>query len=190
MKTLIPSKLLKVERIHGKTLTLRDASIDDAEFILSLRVDPEKSRYLSAVSKALEDQRAWLQYYAYANDQAYFIIESKREPIGTVRLYDAKGDSFSWGSWILTNRCPKHAAMESALIVYAYALDYLGFQTAHFNVRKGNKRVWLFHERFGASRVRETELDYFYEISRGAIDQSRDRYKKFLSGTVILKQQT
>lgn len=51
--------------------------------------------------------------------------------------------------------------MESALMVYAYAVDHLGSKAAHFEVRKGNERVWQFHERFGAVRTSETDLEYY-----------------------------
>jgi RimJ/RimL family protein N-acetyltransferase len=74
--------------------------------------------------------------------------------------------------------------MESALMVYAYAFDHLGFAGAHFNVRKGNERVWQFHERFGAQRVAETELDYLYKLDGEAIASSRQRLRKFLDGAV------
>ena len=172
--------------MQGKTLTFRNATVDDAAFILSLRTDAEKSRYLSAVSGELSEQQAWLARYADADDQAYFIIELQGEPIGTVRLYDPRGDSFCWGSWILKDGRPSHAAMESALMVYAYALDHLGFAGAHFDVRKGNERVWQFHERFGARRVAETDLDYFYRLDREAIAASRERYRRFLDSSVTV----
>jgi RimJ/RimL family protein N-acetyltransferase len=180
MNTSSPPKLRKAARVVGKTLTFRDANADDAAFILSLRTDTEKSRHLSAVSGELADQQAWLERYTNANDQVYFIIEYRNAPIGTVRLYDPQGNSFCWGSWILTNNRPNHAAMESALMVYSYAVDHLGFHAAHFEVRKANERVWLFHERFGAKRISENELEYIYEINRSAIDHSRDHYKRFL----------
>jgi len=184
MSAPTPARLRKAAQVQGKTLRFRDARVDDAAFILSLRTDAEKSRYLSAVSGELSDQQAWLQRYAQADDQAYFIIEFQDEPIGTVRLYDPQGDSFCWGSWILKASRPSHAAMESALMVYAYALDHLGFAGAHFDVRKGNERVWQFHERFGAQRVAETQLDYLYKLDGVAIASSRQRYRKFLDGTV------
>lgn len=168
----------------GQTLTFRDAHVGDAEFILSLRTDAEKSRYLSAVSTDLAKQQAWLSHYAQANDQAYFVIEHSHQAIGTVRLYDAQGDSFCWGSWILSNSRPSQAAIESALMVYAFAADHLGFGAAHFDVRKGNERVWRFHERFGARRVSETSLDYFYQLNQEAISTSRRRYQRFLEQTV------
>lgn len=178
------ARLRKAAFVHGKTLRFRDATISDAAFILSLRTDEDKSRYLSPVTGAIVDQQAWLHSYLQMDNQAYFIIEHSGESIGTVRLYESKGDSFCWGSWILAASCPNHAAIESALMVYSYALDYLGFDKAHFDVRKGNESVWQFHERFGARRVGESELDFYYEIDRPSIEISRDRYRRYLKESV------
>lgn len=178
------TRLRKAARLVGKTLIFRNATIDDAAFILSLRTDAEKSRYLSAVSGELAAQQDWLARYAQKDDQAYFIIEYQGAPIGTVRLYDPQGESFCWGSWILHSSRPSQAAMESALMVYAYAVDHLGFTAAHFDVRKGNERVWQFHERFGAKRVSENDIDYFYVLDNKAIEFSRKHYRRFLEGSV------
>lgn len=174
--------------VQGDSLVFRDATVHDADFILSLRTDEKKSRYLSATSSDLAEQEAWLKKYAKVKDQAYFIIEYRNERIGTVRLYDQCESSFCWGSWILSDSRPKHAAMESALMVYAYAVDDLGFKASHFDVRKGNERVWKFHERFGAVRLKETELDYFYSIKLDAIQESRRHYEKFLSNGVTVQR--
>jgi len=132
-------------------------------------------------------QQAYLERYDQADDQAYFTIEYQGAPIGTVRLYDPQGESFCWGSWILHSRRPSQAAMESALMVYAYSVDHLGFKAAHFDVRKGNERVWQFHERFGAKRVLENEVDYFYVLDYKAIDFSRKHYWSFLEGSVEME---
>lgn len=174
----------KAQRVHGDTLTFRDANVSDAEFILSLRVDAEKSRYLSQTANDIAAQHAWLERYAAGEGQAYFIIEFNGERIGTVRLYDAQENSFCWGSWILKDGRPRQAAMESALMVYAYVIDHLGFKACHFDVRKGNERVLKFHERFGAMRVGETEQDYLYSLSLESIQEARRRYSEFLSGEV------
>jgi RimJ/RimL family protein N-acetyltransferase len=180
-----PIAIRKAAHITGKTLVFRDAVISDASFILSLRTDSQKARHLTAVSGNLKDQVAWLERYGSDPEQAYFIIEHKGEEIGTVRLYDSRGDSFCWGSWILKDGRPNHAAMESALMVYAFSIDHLGFKRSHFDVRKGNERVWQFHERFGARRVEETDKDYLYELDLQAIRDSRKRYERFLQGGVI-----
>jgi RimJ/RimL family protein N-acetyltransferase len=109
------------------------------------------------------------------------------EPLGSVRLYDPQGDSFCWGSWILKDGAPQSAAIESALIVYSYAVDHLGFKEAHFDVRKGNESVWRFHERFGAKRFAETDQDYLYKIGQKEIGVARQRYKKFLPEPAVVE---
>ena len=139
---------------------------------------------LSAVSGELSDQRVWLERYAHADDQAYFVIEHQGEHVGTVQLHDPQAQSFCWSSWILKNTRPSHAAMESALMFYAYAVDHLCFSVAHFDVRKGNERVWQFHERFGAVRAAESDLDYFYRLESKSIAAARERYQRFLEGSV------
>lgn len=181
-------RLRKASKVTGKSLVFRNASVADAEFIISLRTDEDKSRYLSYTSPDVQMQREWLQKYAHVDDQAYFIIESMSgEPLGTIRLYDPRGESFCWGSWILKSGRPSGAAMESALMVYSYAVDHLGFRAAHFDVRRGNEKVWQFHERFGAVRVREDELDYFYDLGLDAIRNSLDKYRRSLPEPVTVE---
>lgn len=181
-------QIKKAHRVQGNTLVFRNAEVKDANFILSLRLDSRKAKHLNQTSSELECQIEWLKSYAENSDQAYFVIESQfGVPLGTVRLYDPQGDSFCWGSWILAAGAPSTAAIESALMVYAYACDCLGFKTAHFDVRKGNERVWRFHERFGAVRVFESELDYFYKIENEKIVLGRMRYKKYLSEVIVVE---
>ena len=178
--------LQKASFVVGRTLVFRNTTLNDAEFILSLRMDETKSRFLNIVNADLSLQQTWLETYSKEHNQAYFIIEYQNEPIGTIRLYDPQGLSFCWGSWILKNGSPSHAGIESALMVYSYALDNLGFRFAHFDVRKDNNRVWQFHERFGAERISETELDYLYSISYTSINESRNKYSKFLPNQVVV----
>lgn len=174
------ASFIKPSKVIGKTVVLRNATVDDAEFILGLRTDPVKGRFLSATSNDVEMQKAWLAKYAGDNSQVYFIIEDMQgERYGTVRLYDQQGDSFCWGSWILREGRPSGFAYESALMVYSFALT-LGFTACHFDVRKGNESVWQFHERFGAVRSGETELDYLYTISLEAINAALAKYRKQL----------
>jgi len=165
----------------GARLTFRPAVEDDAEFILSLRLDGAKNQHLSATSPDVEKQRQWLA--ALPADQIYFIIEAEGRPVGTVRLYDQRGSSFCWGSWILSNDAPKSSAVESTLMVYAVGLA-LGFTASHFEVRKENVKVWQYHERCGAERVGETEDEYHYAISGPAIDALFARYESRLGGPV------
>ena len=181
--------LRKAKRIIGKNLVLRNAEFLDAAFILSLRTDANKSRYISSVSNQLSDQEVWLEQYAQRDNEAYFIIENKKgESLGTVRLYDSVQHSFCWGSWIVKDGVPQSVAIESALMVYAYALDTLGFLTSHFQVNKDNERVFMFHERFGATRIAENDIEYEYIISNEAIRESMQRYRRYLSASLEVRE--
>lgn len=172
--------LIKPAKVIGKSAVLRNATEQDAEFILTLRRDPAKGRFLSATAADLSLQIAWLEKYACDARQVYFIIETTDgRPMGTVRLYDVQGDSFCWGSWILKADAPQAFAIESTLMVYRFALQ-LGFSRSHFDVRKGNESVWAFHERFGATRVSETADDYLYTIGTQEIEAALSRYRRYL----------
>lgn len=178
-------RLLRATRVTGKTLVLRDAMPDDAAFIVALRTDPVKGAHLSATPADVGRQRAWLVDYQGRADEAYFIIESRSgAELGTVRLYAPRGDAFCWGSWILAADAPAAAAIESALMVYAYALDHLGFASAYFDVQAANERVWAFHERFGAQRTGAHGDAFHYTLAGDAIRASMQRYKRHLPNGV------
>ena len=184
-------KIRKARRIRGKSLILRNASVNDARFILNLRMDEIKSRHISRISGELLLQENWLRNYERSNDEAYFIIENLQGiPLGTIRLYDAKGDSFCWGSWILKDEAPVGAAIESALMIYSYALKWLGFFGAHFQVHKSNTSVCKFHERFGANRISEDEIQYEYVISNSEIDLSMKKYHRYLPDGIVVEEIT
>jgi hypothetical protein len=129
-------------------------------------------------------QILWLDMYEKDFSQVYFIIKDKfLNKIGTVRLYDIKNKSFSWGSWIIKDGSPFYYAIESALIVYSFA-KFLGFTEAHFEVRKKNESVWKFHESFGAQRYRSSNNNFYYKINSYSIENSLNKYKKFLPNNI------
>lgn len=177
----------KIAELVGNTLKFRNANVLDAEFILMLRLDAKKGKHLSSTSPEIVDQINWLEQYKHDNSQIYFIIEDfDGNSVGTVRLYDKKGDSFCWGSWVLIDKSPIHYSIESALIVYSIGM-YLGFVASHFDVRKANSSVCNFHEKFGAIKVAETSISYHYEIGLHAILNSLNKFKKFLPHGISIK---
>lgn len=183
-----PPIIRKAAVVRGFGLRFRDANVDDAEFVLALRLDEIKSRYLSKTSNDLDDQREWLANYADSDDQAYFIIERRGRPIGTVRIYDARESSFRLGSLVLMEGGSRGATMEALGMILFYAVDHLGFDSCYFDVRKANERVWNFYERFGVERSGETEDDYHYFYSREAIRNTIDRYRIFLPSGIVVSR--
>lgn len=180
-------QIIKVKKIIGKSISLRDATVEDAEFIYALRADKTRNQFINSVNSDLGDQLNWLRSYENDNKQAYFLIEddSSLEPFGTIRIYDQRGKSFCWGSWVLKDNTPSAYAIESALLVYCYAL-LMGFDGAHFDVRKRNRSVWKFHERFGAVKVSETSEDFYYTINYESILSGFSRYSKYLPEQIYI----
>ena len=168
-----------------RTIQVRLAREGDAAFILSLRQDEKKSRHLSSVHNSLSLQQQWLRDYLAREREGreyYFIIvDRENEPLGTVRLYDFREDSFCWGSWILKDGAPTAAAIESALMVYEIAFGRLAFQQSHFDVRKANSKVVEFHLRFGARIVGEDDLNYYFKYDKATYEATRTRYQRFLT---------
>lgn len=170
----------KASRIEGRSLVFRDACESDAAFIYELRSDRVRARYLSAVPPQLQAQVEWLRGYAKDQSQAYFVMcDADNYPLGTVRLYGARGTAFCWGSWLLRGGLPARYGIESALMVYRYAL-WLGFDSAWFEVHKENSSVWRFHENFGAQRTGETHDSWCYELAPAALQSSLEKYKRYL----------
>lgn len=167
---------------RSKTLAFQLASVDDAEFILSLRNDPKYNLHLSSVGNDVEKQKSWLEAYKAREKKAleyyFIIINKKNEKCGTVRLYDFQGDSFCWGSWILNEKKTRFAALESAYIVYKFAFDELGFQKSHFDVRKENAKVIKFHKRMGAEIKGEDKINFYFEIQKEDVLTWLDDHKE------------
>ena len=173
-------RLRKAERLTGERLVLRNAALTDAAFIHGLRLDTSRNAFMSATPPALAAQQAWLTAYAQDDEQAYFVIEDATgHSLGTVRLYDARGDSFCWGSWLMRPGAPVSAATESALMVYAYA-SHLGFRRAHFTVHEDNLPVRRFHERFGAQAQGRQGDQIVYALEASAMRASMARLARFL----------
>jgi RimJ/RimL family protein N-acetyltransferase len=170
--------------VEGKRTNLRLVRIEDAEFLLSLRLDPKKNRHLSQIDNDLGKQTEWLKNYKKREkDKAeyYFVIEDKiGTPFGSLRLYDFIKDSFCWGSWILKDNRPNYMAVESALLVYEFAFYSLKFNNCHFDVRKENTKVIAFHVRLGSRITSEDDLNFFFDYSRADYESIKPRYGRFL----------
>ncbi|MDO5774807.1 MAG: GNAT family N-acetyltransferase [Spirochaetales bacterium] len=155
------------EALIGKYVTLREVRVEDADFILKLRCDDKKSRFLHKTDYNLEKQQSYIRHYLEIQNEWYFIAEDKNGArIGTYRIYDVQGDSFCIGSWLMADGVSAEQSFETDYLVRLYGFNILGFNKIHFDVRKGNKKVWRYHMSLGAKRSGETELDYLWEVTK------------------------
>jgi RimJ/RimL family protein N-acetyltransferase len=164
---------------RGRALRFRYAREADAEFILSLRLDPAMSRFLSATDPSVAQQRDWLRGYQAREsrgEEHYFIISQKDgADIGTVRIYDFRDGSVSWGSWMLRTPNP-FCALESALLVYDFIFHSLRVAQVHFDVRLENLKVISFHRKTGAREVSADAQNRYFTYDLDSYVGFRKRY--------------
>jgi RimJ/RimL family protein N-acetyltransferase len=166
---------------------LADATTQDAAYICRLRSDPDLNQHLNRSPADVEGQRRWLEAYKLreaAGREFYYVIVCDGADCGVVRMYDLRLDqtptSFAWGSWIIPP--PRRAGLVTftALLIYEIGFDALGFQQAHFDVRRDNLGVVAFHLRAGARQVAEDadELHFVYspEAYHRLRAESAERY--------------
>ena len=169
----------KLSTVEGPHLNLRLIRATDAEYVYTLRTDPSYNKHLTPVRGTVEDQRRWIETYKARESELrelYYVITRKDGTrCGLVRLYDITTHSFTWGSWILDHNKTRKAALESAVLVYTVAFNYLGLIAAQFDVRRDNSSTLAFHRRFGATETHKTDQDIFfmYPSERFAADRAR-----------------
>lgn len=170
--------------IEGMKINFRTVTLEDAEFVYNLRINENKAKYLSKITGKVEDQRKWIGEYKKREKDGkeyYFVICLKDDKnIGLVRIYDFQGDSFSWGSWLLSDDAPKTVALESAMIIYEFGFYGLSFKMSHFDVRKDNYRVVNFHKKFGAKIIKENDLDIFFIFTKDDYEKVREKFAVYL----------
>jgi RimJ/RimL family protein N-acetyltransferase len=168
--------------IIGKNIDLRDVELSDAWFILSLRLDTQLNQYISKVENNLTQQEEWIKQYKLLNRDKYFIIQSKQShPVGTIRAYDIKDDSFCWGSWIVKPEARMYASFESIVLLYQYMFFDLGFNYTKFDVRKQNEKALAFYLRFGATIIDENDQDFFMIYYKKAFEAKFAEYSEIIS---------
>jgi RimJ/RimL family protein N-acetyltransferase len=169
-------------RLKQGTIELRPVETEDAEFILELRTDAELARYLSPTDRSINNQREWIEKYKKREadgTEFYFLILNESAPCGTIRLYDFRGNSFCWGSWILRKGTPTNVSIVSLFLLLDYAFNALNFIRTHFDVRKDNRGPKAFYLRLGARPVREDEKNLYLELTREDYERVKPRFARY-----------
>ena len=160
--------MILTDSIVGKSIRFRTGEPSDAEFVLSLRLDPELSRFLKPIDPSVENQRDWIEAKKTQPDDYHMIIESHEgERYGVIALYNVRSDTFDWGRWVISKEAPRHVAFESTLFLYQFGFVTLGLDKAIFEVRKGNDKVIAYHKSYGATIVREDKTYVWFMYTRG-----------------------
>lgn len=164
-------------------LVCRLVRVEDAPFILKLRTDEKKSRYVHQVDNNLDTQIEWIKKYKEREERGedyYFIYFSKERPVGVNRIYNITPKGSTGGSWI----CSKDATVEESVatsFICAEIEDMFEIPSGPFNVSKGNNQVLKFHLRMGSYVVNENEQEYTLMRDKKKYEIAKAKFVKLLN---------
>ena len=149
---------------------IRLAQVNDAKFIVDLRGDEIKSKFLSEISTDIKMQEDWLKNYKFREakgEEYYFIVcDLQGNSFGTTRLYNFRGEIFFTGSWVFLDSSPEGLPIIGDILGREIAFDILKYSFCQFEVRKGNSKVLKYHKTYKPRLVDEDELNFYFELNR------------------------
>jgi RimJ/RimL family protein N-acetyltransferase len=171
-------------QIVGRRVALRLVRPEDAEFILSLRLNTERNRYLSTTDPDVEAQVEWLVQYQEREKQGleyYFVVEELGAgPSGACRFYDPQGPSFHIGSWVHRPGASFAVALEGIVRLYDVGFQYLGCRYLRFQIMKANTRVIASQLRLGGVEVGEDATYRYFRMDQSSFERQRARFARHL----------
>ena len=152
------------------------AKENDAEFILGLRTNPSKNKYLNYTEPNLENQIIWLKEYKTREERGeelYYIIYENHIPVGTIRIYNIKENECTTGSWLFSSNTHQLTPIISELLIYEIVYNILKKSTVLFDVRKENKKVVNYHKFKMITLINEDEGNLYYSMSKAEWGESK-----------------
>lgn len=178
------NKLPEDFTLHRYEIDVRLVNEDDAEFILSLRTNPQLTRFLHPTDNDLEKQKEWIRKYKKRESEGtdyYFIYSYKGGEFGLNRIYDIHEKSCTGGSWLCTPGTNTEHVVATALISRDIMFEILKLKEDNFDVRKGNHKVLKFHKMMGSVKTSETELDILFQSTPETYFPKRNKIIKLLN---------
>ena len=164
-------------------IQLRFATINDADFILSLRTDPNLNQHLSFTSNDNNKQVEWLTNYKLREEKKqefYFIAEIDGIAYGTTRLYNFDEESFETGSWLFSQETPAGVAIKADIIGREFGFESLKAKYCRFEVRKENKSVVRYHLGYKPNLINEDELNFYFTLAQEDFNIHKNKLLKFI----------
>ena len=152
-------------KIFGLTFNL--VSEDDVDFVLKLRTS-ERARNISPTVNDRSVQMDWIKNYKIREKtglEFYFVAQNNQgEKLGLNRLYNITSNSFTLGSWLYRADIHFSNAILGDLAAKEFGFKVLGLQECLFDVRKANKSVLKYHQKFLPTRLTEDEQDIYFSL--------------------------
>lgn len=157
-------------------LTVRLVTEEDTDFILSLRTDKDLTKFIHPTEASKDKQLEWFAKYRVREAEGrdyYFIYFKDNKPIGLNRVYNIFEYYGTSGSWL----CCRDNRFEDSMATYFFEHDIMfeimGLDMLVFDVRKANKQVWKLHKSVGALQVGESDIDFYFVLTKEAYEKNK-----------------
>lgn len=160
------NKLPENFSIEKYGLKVRLVNMNDATFILSLRSDPNRTKYMVTLDEKTENQKKWIQEYKKREKEGldyYFIysnMEEKQIGVNRISHVDYKEKTAKSSSWITVDGLI-YEPFKMLVIHNEIAYNLLGIETIRSDVHKKNSRVIRFLKLFNY-KFKDNETEYYY----------------------------
>lgn len=158
-------KLPKDFSLERYGLRVRLVNEDDADFILSLRANPGRTKFMITLDNEIESQKKWIQEYKQREKEGldyYFIFSNVEDiPIGVSRIshidFDAKtGKSSSW----ITVEGLKFEPFKILIFTNEIIFNSLEIEMSWGEVHKNNSRAIKIFKLFGYN-LKDNKTEYY-----------------------------
>ncbi len=169
--------------INKYNIKLRLVEETDADFIVAIRTDAFKSRFISETNIDVEKQKLWIREYKKREkigEELYLIaIDEEGVEFATYRLNNKTEDSIEIGSFVSKPFYDNPInVIKVDVILKEYAFQELGFDNIKFDVRKENKSVVNYHKKFHPRLIDENELNYYFVLEKKVFLANKIKFEK------------
>lgn len=134
--------------IEGKYVTLKSATIGDADFTRSIRRNPAFTKFFPKLDNTVDQQKAWLRLQHDKPGDYFFVVwDKKGNRIGTISIYDVTDKQAESGRIAISGNA--FEAIEAQLLNFKFAFDVLHVQTVVGYIFADNERALRFNKQFG-----------------------------------------
>ncbi|MCS2806194.1 hypothetical protein ACIXT4_02520 [Bacteroides fragilis] len=151
----------------------------DAQFIVSLRTNPQLNKYIHFTSNDVIAQVNWIKSYKERERKGieyYFIYSFRGVDYGVSRLYNITEKDFTSGSWVFLPTSPVGLSVLSSIIVKEIAYDILGLESDYADIRKNNKSVIKFNMSFQPEIIKEDEENIYLRFDKALFNNNKMRH--------------
>ena len=180
------NKLPKDFEYNKYGIHVRLVSEHDAEYILSLRLNPALNQYIHSTDNDVEKQRDWIREYKKRETigtDYYFIYSMNGKPFGLDRAYhiNPENNSYTWGSWI----CKPGVTAAQIMLQYIASVDIinniLGLEQNTYTVSRGNMKVLYYHRKtLRSNEIGESGDDIIFTNTKQMREEASARFKRIL----------